>query len=188
MMAAGRAAELGANVLLLEKMERPGKKILITGNGRCNLSNSRDIDSFISQFGPNGRFLYSAFNRFFRDDLLTLLRRYGIECKTEPDGKVYPTTNNARDIVRAFERYTADGKVTMQVGVEVTGVSVEDGRVSGVRTPAGQSAGICCHHRRRRLISSTDRLYRRRLPHSCGTRSYHCQITTGSGTTRRHGS
>ncbi len=137
MMAAGRAAELGTNVLLLEKMERPGKKILITGNGRCNLSNSRDMDSFIAQFGPNGRFLYSAFNRLFRDDLLALLRRYGIECKTEPDGKVYPTTDNARDIVRAFERYMADGKVTVRFGVNVTGVLVENGRVSGVHTSAG---------------------------------------------------
>ena len=72
MMAAGRAAEIGGSVLLLEKMERPGKKILITDNGRCNLSNSRDMDSFIAQFGPNGRFLYSAFDRFFRDDLLAL--------------------------------------------------------------------------------------------------------------------
>ncbi|MDO8443225.1 MAG: NAD(P)/FAD-dependent oxidoreductase [bacterium] len=137
MMAAGRAAELGSNVLLLEKMERPGKKILITGNGRCNLSNSRDMDSFIAQFGHNGRFLYSAFNRFFRDDLLALLRRYGIECKTEPDGKVYPTTDNARDIVRAFERYMADGKVTLRFGVSVTGVLVENGLVSGVQTSAG---------------------------------------------------
>jgi len=137
MMAAGRAAELGANVLLLEKMERPGKKILITGNGRCNLSNSRDMDSFISQFGPNGCFLYSVFNRFFRDDLLVLLRRYGIECKTEPDGKVYPTTDNARDIVRAFERYMTYSKVTVQFGVSVTGVLVKNGRVSGVHTTAG---------------------------------------------------
>ena len=137
MIAAGRAGELGAHVLLLEKMERPGKKILVTGNGRCNLSNSRDIDSFITQFGSNGRFLYSAFTRFFRDDLLSLLRRYGIECKTELDGKVYPTSDNARDIVRAFERYMADGKVTAQVGVRVTGVVVENGRASGVRTTSG---------------------------------------------------
>jgi len=72
MMAAGRAAALGARVLLLEKMERPGKKILITGNGRCNLTNSRDLNSFIAQFGPNGRFLYGVFGRFFRDDLLAL--------------------------------------------------------------------------------------------------------------------
>ncbi len=137
MMAAGRAAEMGVSVLLLEKMERPGKKLLITGNGRCNLSNNRDMDSFIDQFGPNGRFLYNSFNRFFRDDLLALLSHYGIECKTEPDGKVYPITDNARDVVRVFERYMAEGRVTVRFGVSVTGVSVENGTVSGVHTTAG---------------------------------------------------
>jgi predicted Rossmann fold flavoprotein len=120
MMAAGRAAEQGTSVLLLEKMERPGKKIFITGNGRCNITNSRDMDRFIDQFGPNGRFLYNAFKRFFRDDLLALLRRYGVECKTGLEGKIFPATNNARHIVRAFERYMADGKVTVQYGVKVT--------------------------------------------------------------------
>jgi predicted flavoprotein YhiN len=137
MVAAGRAAEIGVSVLLLEKMERPGKKLLITGNGRCNLSNNRDIDSFIDQFGTNGRFLYGAFNRFFRDDLLALLSRYGIECKIEPDGKIYPVTDKARDVVRVFERYMAEGKVTVRFGVSVTGVSVENGSVSGVHTTAG---------------------------------------------------
>jgi predicted flavoprotein YhiN len=137
MMAAGRAAELGASVLLLEKMERPGKKILITGKGRCNLSNSLDMDSFIARFGPNGRFLHSVFNRFFRDDLLALLRRYGVECKTESDGKVYPGTVRARGVVRAFRRYMAHGKVSVQFGMKVTGVLMENGRVSGVRAAAG---------------------------------------------------
>ncbi len=137
MMAAGRAAELGARVLLLEKMERPGKKVLITGNGRCNLSNGLEMHSFIARFGPNGRFLYSVFNRFFRDDLLALLSRYGIECKTEPNGKIYPTTDNARDIVRAFQRYMAEGKVTTRFGVDVTGIRVEASLVSGVQTTGG---------------------------------------------------
>jgi predicted flavoprotein YhiN len=137
LMAAGRAAELGANVLLLEKMERPGKKILITGNGHCNLTNTRDMDGFMAQFGPNGRFLSSAFEQFFRDDLLTLLRRYKIECNVKMDGKIFPVTHNARDIVRFFQHYIDDGKVTMRLGVNVTGVFVENGRVSGVSTTAG---------------------------------------------------
>lgn len=137
MMAAGRAAELGAGVLLFEKMERPGKKLLISGNGHCNLSNSRDIDSFIAQFGPNGCFLSNAFKRFFRDDLLALLRRYGVECKIKPSGKIYPISENARDIVRAFQRYLADGKVNLQFNAGVTGVLVENGRVTGVSTAAG---------------------------------------------------
>jgi hypothetical protein len=138
MLAAGRAAELGARVLLLEKMEHPGKKILITGNGRCNLTNSRDMDSFIAQFGPNGRFLYSAFSRFFRDDLLVFLRRYGVDAKTEPNGQIYPTSDNARDVVRVFERYLAEGNVQIQTDVGVSRLLVESERVVGVQTPAGQ--------------------------------------------------
>jgi len=138
MMAAGRAAALGARVLLLEKMERPGKKILITGNGRCNLTNSRDLNSFIAQFGPNGRFLYGVFGRFFRDDLLALLRRYGVETKTEPNGQIYPASDNARDIVSVFERYLADGGVQIQTGVNVNRLLVENGRVTGVLAGGGQ--------------------------------------------------
>ena len=137
MMAAGRAAELGARVLLLEKMERPGKKILISGNGRCNLTNSRDLDSFIAQFGANGRFLYGAFRLFFRDDLLALLRRYGVETKTEPKGQIYPASDNARDIVRLFQRYLAEGNVRMQTGAGVNRLLAENGRVVGVQTAAG---------------------------------------------------
>jgi hypothetical protein len=137
MMAAGRAAEAGAKVLLLEQMDRPGKKILISGNGRCNLSNSRDLDSFIIQYGQNGRFLYSAFSRFFREELLALTQRYGTPCRTGPTGKVYPVSDNARDVVRALTRYMDNGNVTVRYGVKVTGITQEDGRVSGVAAADG---------------------------------------------------
>src|SRR4030043_2018045 len=83
MMAAGRAAELGANVLLLEKTERPGKKVLISGKTRCNLTNTKELEDFIAMYGSNGRFLYSVFKQYFRDDLLAFFRRYGVETKTE---------------------------------------------------------------------------------------------------------
>ena len=81
MMAAGRAAESGASVLLLEKMEHPGKKILISGKTRCNLTNSKELDEFITMYGANGNFLYRAFNNFFRKELLEFLSRYGVETK-----------------------------------------------------------------------------------------------------------
>jgi len=136
MMAAGRAAESGAKVLLLEKMDRPGKKILISGNGRCNLSNSMDMEGFIGQFGINGRFLYSAFNRFFRDELLALLKRYGTDCRTGPNGKIYPVSDNARDVVRALTRYLEDTGVTVRYGAGITGIKADNGRISGVETAA----------------------------------------------------
>ena len=138
MMAAGRAAELGASVLLLEKTERPGKKILISGKTRCNLTNAKELDDFIAMYGPNGRFLYSAFHHYFRDDLLAFLVRYGVETKTERGGRVFPASDNASDVVKAFERYLADHGVQLRTGVRVTGIKVNNGRVIGVET--GQEA------------------------------------------------
>jgi predicted flavoprotein YhiN len=134
MMAAGHAAESGAEVLLLEKTERPGKKILISGNGRCNLTNSRDLESFIAQYGANGRFLTNVFNRFFRNELLAFLHRYGVETMTEPEGKIYPASQNAREIVRAFESYLVDNNVTLQLNTRVNHIIVENKKVVGVQT------------------------------------------------------
>jgi predicted Rossmann fold flavoprotein len=108
MMAAGRAAEKGAEVLLLEKMEQPGKKILISGKTRCNLTNTAELADFVTAYGVNGRFLYNAFHRFFREELLALLKRYGVQTKSERGGRIFPASNDARDVVLAFERYMAD--------------------------------------------------------------------------------
>ncbi len=134
MMAAGRAAERGAEVLLLEKTGHPGKKILISGKTRCNLTNTRDLDSFIAMYGSNGRFLYSAFNQYFRDDLLALLSRYGVETKAERGGRIFPMSDNARDVVKSFERYLSDNGVQTQTGVSVSNILVDKGRVTGVQT------------------------------------------------------
>jgi predicted flavoprotein YhiN len=136
MMAAGRAAELGAEVIVVEKMDRPGKKVLITGNGRCNLSNSCDIDTFMAQFGDNGRFLVPAFKHFFRDELLALMARYGVRCKTKPNGKIYPRSDSSHDVVRALELYMSSGKVDLRPGVRATGLLTENGTVCGVSTSA----------------------------------------------------
>jgi hypothetical protein len=137
MMAAGRAAELGSRVLILEKMDHPGKKILITGNGRCNLTNTRDKDDFMAQFGVNGRFLFQSFNRFFRDELLELFARYGVKFKTKPSGKIYPASDSSHDIVHALELYMAGAGVEVRPSVSATGLIVEGGSVRGVRTSAG---------------------------------------------------
>ena len=135
MMAAGRAAELGAKVLLLEKTGRPGKKILISGQTRCNLTNITDLESFIAMYGSHGRFLYGAFHHFFRDDMLVFLKRYGVATKTEPDGRIFPASDDSRDIVKAFELYLADSDVEMQTRANVTDILMDKGRVIGVRGP-----------------------------------------------------
>src|SRR5208283_3761772 len=106
-----RAAESGASVLLLEKTEQPGKKILISGKTRCNLTNSKELDEFITMYGINGNFLYRAFNHFFRKELLEFLSGYSVETKTERGGRIFPVSDNAEDVVKAFKHYLTDNKV-----------------------------------------------------------------------------
>jgi predicted flavoprotein YhiN len=136
MMAAGRAAESGAQVFLLEKNRRPGKKILISGKTRCNVTNARELDAFIAMYGPNGRFLYNAFSRFFRDDLLAFLQRYGVETRTETDGRIFPASDDARDIVSALQRYLIDNGVSLQSYAGVTNILVDNGHIAGVQCDA----------------------------------------------------
>lgn len=134
MMAAGRAAQEGATVLLLEKMEQSGKKMLISGKTRCNLTNSRDLEDFITAYGNNGRFLYNVFHRFFRYELLKLMHHYGVETKTERGGRIFPASDDARDVVSAFQRYLADYDVRIHTDVTANNIKVENGKLIGVET------------------------------------------------------
>jgi predicted flavoprotein YhiN len=137
MLAAGRAAEAGARVLLLEKMDQPGRKILISGKTRCNLTNTRTLPEFIAMYGPNGPFLRSALHRFFRDDLLAILRRYGVETKAERGGRIFPVSDRAADVVGALRRYLDDGGVEMMTQRRVCSLAVRDGKIAGVTTDKG---------------------------------------------------
>jgi predicted Rossmann fold flavoprotein len=137
MMAGGRAAEKGADVLLLEKMASPGKKILVSGKTRCNLTNSCDMDDFILAYGPNGRFLYSAFKQFFREDLLAWLQRFGVETKVERGGRIFPASDDAHDVVAAFSKYLDDNKARLRKQVRVKSIRVENREVTGVSTEKG---------------------------------------------------
>jgi len=137
MMAAGRAAEMGARAVVLERTDGPGKKVLLSGKTRCNLTNAAGLDDFLAAYGPNGRFLHSTYARFFRDELLALLKRYGVETKTERGGRIFPASDDARDVVKALERYMRDHGVELRTGVRATGIEVADGRVTGVQTDKG---------------------------------------------------
>ena len=133
MMAAGRAAEFGAKVLLLEKTAEPGKKILISGKTRCNLTNSKELDEFITMYGVNGKFLFHAFNHYFRKDLVEFLNRYGVETKTERGGRIFPVSDNAQDVVKAFKRYLFDNQVQIKTGISINKILVEKGCIAGVQ-------------------------------------------------------
>ncbi len=132
LVAAGRAAEMGASVLLLEKTNRPANKLLLTGNGRGNLTNTADLADFMGAYGPNGRFLHGAFSRFFRDQLLDLIGRYGVETRAEPDGRVFPASNKAADVVQALRRYADEAGAVLRTGARVTGIHLSGQRIAAV--------------------------------------------------------
>ncbi|MCG6537453.1 MAG: aminoacetone oxidase family FAD-binding enzyme, partial [Syntrophales bacterium LBB04] len=132
MMAAGKAAERGVSVLLLEKTERTGKKLLISGKSRCNLTNTKDLEPLLAMYGANGQFLRQAFNRYFRDDLLSFFLKYGLETKTERGGRIFPRSDDARDVVAALMRYLSG--VNIRYRQTVQGIITGEKRVQGVQT------------------------------------------------------
>ena len=137
MMAAGKAAEMGARVILLEKTRQLGQKILISGKTRCNLTNTKDIDAFILMYGRNGHFLYRAFHHFFREDLVAFLKNYGVETKIERGGRIFPASDKAIDVVAAFSEYLTDHGVQVITHTRVTGIQVSNKQVTGVQTGKG---------------------------------------------------
>ena len=93
------AAQSGARTVILEKMRRPGKKILITGKGRCNITNNCDLQEIIKNIPGNGRFLNSALRRFTNQDIVQLLEDNGLPTKVERGGRVFPVSDKAADVV-----------------------------------------------------------------------------------------
>ena len=146
LMAAGQAAEMGAETLLLEKMNHPGRKLRIAGKGRCNLTNVAPVSEFIAHFGPNGRFLRQAFSRFFNSDLVAFFEELGVRTVTERGGRVFPASNQAcpessrraQDVVDALARWVGDRGVTLQTRSPVKRLLVEGGRVTGVQASRGR--------------------------------------------------
>ena len=133
LMAAGQAAELGAETLLLEKMDRPGRKLRIAGKGRCNLTNVAPVSEFITHFGPNGRFLRQAFAQFFNTDLVAFFEELGVRTVAERGGRVFPASGQAQDVVDALVWWIGKQGVTLRTRSPVERLLVEGGRVVGVQ-------------------------------------------------------
>ncbi len=134
MMAAGRAAEVGAKVLLLEKMPRVGLKLGITGKGRCNLTNQGEIQSFLDSYSPDGRFLRNCFARFLNQDLINFIEQRGVPLVVERGGRVFPKSNRALDVVSALMAYVKEKGVTLKKEQTVKEILFHSGRVRGVST------------------------------------------------------
>jgi predicted Rossmann fold flavoprotein len=114
LMAAGQAADLGAETLVLEKMNRPGRKLRITGKGRCNLTNVATVSEAIENFGTSGRFLRQAFARFFTSELISFFERIGVQTVTERGGRVFPASGQAQDVLDALMRWVGQKGVTLR--------------------------------------------------------------------------
>ena len=137
LMAAGRAAQLGAKVLLLEKTDGCGKKILVSGKTRCNLTNEAELKNFIAMYGVNGRFLYNAFHHFFRPELLSFFAGYGVATKLERGGRIFPVSDDAHDVVQALKHYLDDHKAHTELNSKVTTIRKEKSGSFTVQTSRG---------------------------------------------------
>ena len=136
-MAAGVAAENGADVLLLERNDKIARKVMITGKGRCNVTNNvSDVQEFISNIPGNGRFLYSAFSSFNSQDVIDFFQDYGVKLKVERGNRVFPESDKAVDIVDALNRYITDSGVQRKTE-RVNRIVTENSQVKGVETESG---------------------------------------------------
>lgn len=140
LMAAGTAAEHADRVILIEKNEEVGRKLRITGKGRCNITNACDTEDMIAMFPVNGRFLYSALYTFTNTDMIALLERYGVKTKVERGGRVFPVSDDARDVVKAMRAYALKRNVKL-IRAEVRELVAENGRITGVKTRQGEIKG-----------------------------------------------
>ncbi len=163
MMAAGRAAELGAGVALVERGNRLGRKLLISGKGRCNLTNIGELDEFLGNFGKTGDFLRNTFHRFFSQELMEFFQDRGLKLKIERGGRVFPESDKAGSVVGILTSYLLENKVKILLNSRVKGILLKDGRIEGVKLVNG---GI---------------LEAKKIIIACGGKSYPLTGSTGDG-------
>ncbi|KPU28132.1 FAD-dependent oxidoreductase [Caloranaerobacter sp. TR13] len=123
-LAAGTASKQGKKVILFEKNSNIGKKLLITGNGRCNITNNCDIENFIKNIVNNKNFMYSAFYTFTNTDTINLLEYFGVKIKVEKDNRCFPKSNKAIDIINAFNKYLLFNKVSVLKNTKVNVITL----------------------------------------------------------------
>ncbi|WP_100402060.1 NAD(P)/FAD-dependent oxidoreductase [Bacillus sp. FJAT-42315] len=139
LMAAIAAGEQGARVLLLDKGSKLGKKLAISGGGRCNVTNRLPVDEIIKHIPGNGRFLYSAFSIFNNEDIIRFFEDLGIQLKEEDHGRMFPITDKAQSVVDALLRRIDELNVTVRVNTAIANVLYENGRTAGVELRDGQT-------------------------------------------------
>jgi len=144
MMAAIRASQLVKNVILLEKNNILGKKLLISGNGRCNITNSDTLESFLKGYDSNGDFLRDAFKLFFNDDLIRFFEDRGLKFIIESNGKIFPETNSASSVCTLLEKELINSNVKIIYNKDLTEIIVENKKVKAVIFSDGSKLLLDC--------------------------------------------
>ena len=162
-MAAGAAAENGAGVILIEKNQKVGRKLAITGKGRCNITNFCDNSEFITQITSNPRFMYSALNSFSCYDTVAFFEEHGLQTKVERGNRVFPVSDKASDVVDTLRGWLDELGVEL-IRKEVKDLIIDDGAVRGVRFDGGEmlsdSVIVACGGLSYRATGSTGDGYR----------------------------
>ena len=134
MMAAISSAENGNEVILLEKMQSLGRKLLITGKGRCNITSSLDMEEFIKNTPGNGMFLYSCYKQFTNQDIIRFLKQEGLEVKEERGNRIFPVTDKSLDVLKCFTKRIKKLNIKVEYNTAVQDILVENHQVVGVKT------------------------------------------------------
>lgn len=133
MMAAIASAEQGNYVILIEKMSSLGRKLLITGKGRCNITSSLDMNEFIKNTPGNGRFLFSCYQEFTNQDIIDFLKKQGLDVKEERGNRIFPVTDKSLDVLKAFTKRLKELNISIKYNTSVEEILVEDNKVIGVK-------------------------------------------------------
>jgi predicted Rossmann fold flavoprotein len=147
LLAAGRAATLGAKVVLFEKMEKPARKLRITGKGRCNITNMKPVDDYLKEISPEPRFLRQAFGAFFNQNIIDLLEEYGVPTKLERGQRIFPVSEKAWDVAEALIKWAKSHGVEIYCQSQVDSITIDEHEVKGVKvrnTKSGQIDTIAC--------------------------------------------
>lgn len=143
MMAALTAQTAGARVLLIEKNKQVGKKLLLTGGGRCNVTNNKTVPELIAHIPGNGKFLFSTFHQFDAQDVIAFFEGRGVALKEEDHGRMFPTTDKSKTIVAALVAALTEAGVTLQLNCAVEKLITTPENVQGVRTALGDFSAPC---------------------------------------------
>jgi len=133
-MAAIRAGERNRKILLVERNRAPGKKLLISGKGRCNLTNSCDIEDFLGKFSPSGEFLRNAFAKFFNTDLMSFFENSRLKLKRERGGRVFPETDKSGDVLNVLKAKLKNKNIKILSGERARGIIIKDKKIEGILT------------------------------------------------------